>query len=204
MNCEKRGISSNPLKWDLCFLDKWESLSLNDLLHHLIPDWFSTRLPVKGLMMQALTGKADWTVSTCIDFQQPPLLLLSLLLFTLRLLLCRPCSPLFLLWLPLLQVLLQCLLCGERKRESEKKTKRRRKPEGLLNGVNYSSAEPVKGRGSCQTPQTSLSGTIKVRWSQLLRCMVTLIMPHTNQLDNRNSDTRDPKEWWNNDLNRSC
>lgn len=45
--------------------------------------------------------------------------------------------------------------------------KKKRKHDGLLSGVNYNSAKPVKEGGSSQTLMKSLSGTTKVRWSFL-------------------------------------
>lgn len=45
--------------------------------------------------------------------------------------------------------------------------KKERKHDGLLSGVNYNSAKPVKEGGSSQTLMKSLSGTTKVRWSFL-------------------------------------
>lgn len=142
-------------------------MSLSDLLHRLTLDWFSTRLCERVLLLQELTGKANYAVFTCIDFQQPPLLLLSLPLFTLCLLLCCPRSPLFLLHLPLPEVLFQCLLQGRDRENVRGGEKKKRKHDGLLSGVNYNSAKPVKEGGSSQTLMKSLSGTTKIRWSFL-------------------------------------
>lgn len=45
----------------------------------------------------------------------------------------------------------------------ERQKERGKEQDGLVIGVNYSSAEPVKGKGNCQTPKTSLLGTVKTQ-----------------------------------------
>lgn len=62
---------------------------------------------------------------------------------------------------------LSVLAAGQRQRKCEGRRKKKRKHDGLLSGVNYNSAKPVKEGGSSQTLMKSLSGTTKVRWSFL-------------------------------------